>query len=163
MLAQFDNDGAFQGWIEATDGMPEDWTTRPAPEGVDLLVVGWDAANNKFLLLADLAASHERHRQHDHIDREGVVTGPWKPVVYAAKADELRRWGERSASDKRPLGATEGQREFPFLFYDAQAFGDNMEEAAKRFRLGLVPAMKRLAQREAELQKAVADKRTTQL
>jgi hypothetical protein len=129
----------------------------------ELSAITWDKANQQFVRIASVSVELERNAQTNAIDNEGIVTGPWKPVVYSAKAEEVRRWTGLTPTERQAYTQTQLELLFPFMYYDAQAFGDTMGAAATRFRAGLESSIRRLAQVEAQLQKSLTDKNTTQL
>lgn len=80
-----------------------------------------------------------------------------KPYIYARKMSEMEAWALLTDNDKEALSTDERIAQFPFLYFDAVAFGDTMTEAYNRFYSGTITSVPNLAQIEASIQKAYYD------
>lgn len=159
--AFFDDTGAFQYFGFYDDDpttIPAGWTTEEVTI-TDLHGVVWNAETSS--LDTDYEGLNAQLKAKIVAEAEAAnalyVSTIAKPLIYARKASEIDAWALLDSGEQAALTTAERKTRFPYMYYDALAFGDSMDDAFNRISIGASAANSVLAQIEAGVQKAFFD------
>lgn len=159
--AFFDDTGSFQYFGFYNDDpttIPDGWTTEEVTI-TDLHGVVWNS--DTAALDTDYEALNAMLKAKVLADAEAAnaayVSSAAKPLIYARKAAETDAWDLLDSGERSALTTEQRKTQFPFMYWDSQAFGDSMDAAYDRFVAGKNTSLGVLAQIEAGVQKAYAD------